>query len=71
MTTENLAAAGDTQAPCENPWGEDAETLRSADGVKLVLRSARMAGPARADVILVHGLGEHSGRYGQIGRAHV
>ena len=68
MTTENLHAAADAPAPGENPWGEDAETLRAADGVKLVLRSARMTGAVRAEVVLVHGLGEHSGRYGHVAR---
>jgi acylglycerol lipase len=38
-------------------------TLESRDGVDLFLRSWEPASPARGVVCLVHGLGEHSGRY--------
>jgi len=41
------------------------ETLTTADGLALPTRAWRPAGPApeRAAVVLVHGLGEHIGRY--------
>lgn len=65
MTIENLHGEGGPHATEENPWGEDACVL-SGEGVTLALRSARMAGAVRADVVLVHGLGEHSGRYGHV-----
>ena len=68
MTTENLDATGDSGAPGDQPWCETAATLRAADGVELALRTARVAGAVRAEVVLVHGLGEHAGRYGHVAR---
>jgi len=68
MTTENLHAAEDSSSPEENPWGGEDEVLRAVDGVKLAVRSARIAAPVRAEVVLVHGLGEHAGRYGHVAR---
>jgi alpha-beta hydrolase superfamily lysophospholipase len=44
------------------------EELRMADGMKLAVRSAEVAGPVRAEVVLVHGLGEHAGRYAPVAR---
>ncbi len=37
--------------------------LEAMDGTQLVWRAALPAGAARAAIILVHGFGEHSGRY--------
>ncbi|MBI2778007.1 MAG: lysophospholipase [Chloroflexi bacterium] len=37
------------------------------DGIPLVTRHWAPAGPARAGILLVHGLGEHSGRYDHVG----
>lgn len=68
MTTENLDATGDSRASGDHPWGENTGSLRAADGVELALRSTRVAGAVRAEVVLVHGLGEHAGRYGHVAR---
>ena len=38
-------------------------TLQSKDGINLYAQAWLSELPARALVILVHGLGEHSGRY--------
>jgi alpha-beta hydrolase superfamily lysophospholipase len=40
--------------------------LESSDGVELFLRTWTPGVPPRAAVCLVHGLGEHSGRYGHV-----
>ena len=69
MTTENLRADRDSRVPEEGPWTGDAGSLSAADGVKLALRRARVACGVRAEVVLVHGLGEHAGRYGHVAAA--
>jgi alpha-beta hydrolase superfamily lysophospholipase len=38
----------------------------AADGARLALRRAPAAAPARAAAILLHGFGDHSGRYGDL-----
>lgn len=43
-------------------------TAEAADGRRLLLRSWESDGPARATVVILHGLGEHSGRYEHVGR---
>jgi acylglycerol lipase len=68
MTTENLHADQGLRALGENPWSDEADPLSGADGVTLAVRSARIVAPVRADVVLVHGLGEHAGRYGHVAR---
>jgi len=40
--------------------------LRARDGEKLFCRRFGPAGDARSTIVLVHGLGEHSGRYGHV-----
>lgn len=45
------------------------ETLTAADGVALHLRAWPAAGEARGRVLIVHGLGEHIGRYGSVAAA--
>ncbi len=45
----------------EPPLGQT--RVRAADGTELLLRRWQPDGPARADILLVHGLGEHLGRY--------
>jgi len=51
-------------------WPEASEeTLTVAENVSLFVRRARPAGPIRAWVVLVHGLGEHLGRYGHVAHA--
>jgi len=42
-------------------------TLTAADGTQLLVRHWLATPPAWADVILVHGLAEHSGRYEHVG----
>ncbi len=44
-------------------------TLRTPDGVHLQLHRWPAAGPPRGRVQLVHGLGEHAGRYAQVAGA--
>ena len=66
MTTENLYTPGDSPTPRTTAWSEDDSVLEAVDGVLLAVRSAHVADPVRAEVVLVHGLGEHSGRYGHV-----
>lgn len=65
MTIENLHSEQGAPASADDPWGEETG-LQRGEGVTLAVRAARMAGAVRADVVLVHGLGEHSGRYGHV-----
>jgi len=44
-------------------------TLKTADGLKLHVCHSPAAGSARGTVVLVHGLGEHCGRYTHVVRA--
>ena len=39
------------------------QTIEARDGESLALRHWPPAGPARASLLLIHGLGEHGGRY--------
>ena len=39
----------------------------AADGTKIVVRRWRTTSPAWANVLLVHGIAEHSGRYEHVG----
>jgi len=66
MTIENLHADQGSGAASEPPWEQEVGAVGAADGVTLAVRSARVGMPVRADVVLVHGLGEHSGRYGHV-----
>ncbi len=69
MTIENSPAAQDSPLPASNGvWQKEAE-IYTDDGVVLAVRSAVMTEPIKADVLLVHGLGEHSGRYGHVAAA--
>lgn len=45
-----------------------ARTMTAADGTPLFVRSWSPAGAARASIVLVHGIAEHSGRYEHVGR---
>ncbi|MBI4541602.1 MAG: lysophospholipase [Gemmatimonadetes bacterium] len=42
------------------------EHWTAADGARLALRRARAQGRHRASLVLLHGFGEHSGRYGHV-----
>lgn len=61
MTTENLPGVR------EVTFAEG--TVTAGDGTRLHLRAAEVAGPIRADVLLTHGLGEHTGRYTHVASA--
>jgi alpha-beta hydrolase superfamily lysophospholipase len=68
MTTEILS---DERADAMNPrkvaFAES--VVEVGGGVKLCLRVAQVTGPIRADVLLTHGLGEHTGRYAHVAAA--
>lgn len=72
MTTENLSPHEFSNRGARTEWPSSSEEILSAEGeARLFSRVARPAGEARAWVILVHGLGEHSGRYGHVAAALV
>ncbi|HTC13506.1 MAG TPA: lysophospholipase [Chthoniobacterales bacterium] len=48
--------------------GYSTETVPVADGLALFCRKWEPSTPALASVVIVHGLGEHSGRYVHVGR---
>lgn len=48
------------------PGFGDVEFWTAADGARLALRRARAMGRARGSLILLHGFGDHSGRYGEV-----
>ncbi len=43
--------------------------MLEAEGARLFLRVAKLAGPIKAEVVVTHGLGEHSGRYTHVAAA--
>src|SRR5579884_155204 len=47
----------------------DERFAKGCRGDQLFLRVAQLSSPPRAEVILTHGLGEHSGRYGHVAQA--
>lgn len=50
------------------PWSETGEVIAS-DGTRLMLRGWRAAGAERnGSALIVHGLGEHGGRYGHVAK---
>jgi alpha-beta hydrolase superfamily lysophospholipase len=48
------------------PGFADVAYWTAADGARLALRRSRAAGRARGALILLHGYGEHGGRYGEL-----
>jgi alpha-beta hydrolase superfamily lysophospholipase len=48
------------------PGFGDVEFWTAADGARLALRRARAVGRVRGSLILLHGFGDHSGRYGEV-----
>src|SRR5687768_2381478 len=68
MTTEKLSP-GHEGGPAWPAGSED--FLQRPDGVRLFTRSATPPKPPRATVVLTHGLGEHSNRYGHVAAALV
>ncbi|MDR3402271.1 MAG: lysophospholipase [Chthoniobacter sp.] len=72
MTTENLPPDEFLNRTGRTDWPSAVEEFLSmSDGARLFLRQARPPGNVRARVVLVHGLGEHSGRYGHVALALV
>jgi alpha-beta hydrolase superfamily lysophospholipase len=45
--------------------------ISASDGTTILLRTWGSPAPARAEVVIVHGLGEHSGRYEHVGEHFV
>lgn len=72
MTTENLGASQNSIRGTITAWPPaDEEYLSVAREGRLFARQARPQGPERALVVLVHGFGEHSGRYGHVAESLV
>ena len=72
MTTENLASTAISNRTGQTDWPPMSEEfLSAAEDGRLFVRQARPPGQVRASVMLVHGLGEHSGRYGHVAAALV
>ncbi|HEY3835094.1 MAG TPA: alpha/beta hydrolase [Bryobacteraceae bacterium] len=70
MTTENLSFSQDSIRAGITDWPQVTEEFLSvAPKERLFTREARAVGPERALVVLTHGLGEHSGRYGHVAAA--
>lgn len=72
MTTENLSPHELSNRANRIEWPSASEEILPAEGdVRLFARVARPSEEVRAWVILVHGLGEHLGRYGHVATALV
>ena len=70
MTTRNLLPNNFLTSAGTTDWPQSTEEyLVAAPEVQLFVRQARPAVPTRARVVLVHGLGEHLGRYGHVASA--
>ena len=63
MTIENPSPERDSALA--RPWTRQ-EFVDCAGGVRLFVRMANPAESARATVVITHGLGEHSNRYGHV-----
>jgi acylglycerol lipase len=53
----------------EVPDGSGGRYLARENGARLFIRAVSPAGPSRGVVVVTHGLGEHSGRYGHVAEA--
>ncbi len=66
----DLRSLGGQRDPAAAPPEDSAgRYLPRSDGARLFVRAMRPAGSARGVVVVTHGLGEHSGRYGHVARA--
>jgi len=72
MTTENLSPHEISNRATRTEWPHYSEEILCGAGEnRLYARVARPSAMVRAWVILVHGLGEHTGRYGHVAGALV
>lgn len=71
MTTQNPLSMQEFD-PADLAWPANEEAfLERETGVRLVVRSASPAERPRATLVITHGLGEHSNRYGHLAGAFV
>ena len=68
MTTEKLPETAPASVP-QPSCAFDESFVEARDGARLRVRTARLAGTVRAELLVVHGFGEHAGRYSHVAAA--